>query len=88
MPKHTFATCRDCRRHRDEAGTLTHTRLCIDCAKRRMAENNEQIHAKSGPYYENRIYGMVRAELGPRVALALRQTGVITAALDDLYPPA
>ena len=51
MPKATYARCRNCGRHRDEAGTLTHTRLCMDCATRLRDENALALAAKSGPEF-------------------------------------
>jgi len=85
MPKRTYATCRECGRHRDEVGELSRSRLCGECGTKRLYANNLQIHHKRGPFYERRIYGMVQAELGPRVAIALKQSGVFAAVLD---PPA
>lgn len=65
---------------------MSRTRLCSECSLIRQVTNNYEIHYKRGPFYENRLYGMVRAELGPRVALALKQAGVFSPALDDVLP--
>lgn len=85
MGKATYATCRECGRHRDEVGTLSRSRLCTPCGKKIEEDNAWQIHLRRGPYYERRVYGMVQAELGPRVAMALKQSGVFAAVLDP--PP-
>lgn len=85
MPKPTYAKCRECGRHRNDVGELSHSRLCTECSTARLYANNLQIHHKRGPFYERRIYGMVQAELGPRVAMALKQSGVFAAVLDP--PP-
>lgn len=53
----------------------------------RLAENVYGIHAKSGPAFHRRQYGIALREFGPRVALALKQAGVFEdALLDDALP--
>jgi hypothetical protein len=50
-----------------------------------LAENVYGIHAKVGPAYQRRQYGIALSEFGPRVALALKQAGVFDdAILDDV----
>lgn len=51
MPRRDYVTCKVCGRHRNEVGPLSHTRLCMDCAIVRRDENNDAIHAKSGPAF-------------------------------------
>ena len=79
MGRAAYKRCRNCGRHSSECGTLSHTRLCVPCWNEILAANNLQISAGVGPYAERRRYGLIRAEFGPRVALALRQAGVIGA---------
>lgn len=89
MPRPDYRRCRNCNRSAEEAGTLSHTRLCSDCAVLIEYENALQIHAGHGPYHERRRYGYARQLFGPRVALALKQAGLFDgAALDDVSPPA
>lgn len=47
-----------------------------------MVDNNLSISAGVGEPALRRKYGLVRAELGPRVALALKQAGVFDLPLD------
>lgn len=75
MPRADYKRCKVCGRHADEVGPLSHQRLCSQHALERMRDNNLQIHAGSGPYYERRRYGIALREFGPRVALALKQAG-------------
>lgn len=85
MPRLDYVRCKGCNRPRSETGTLSHTRLCSDCATERLAENVYGIHSKSGPAYMRRQYGIALSEFGPRVALALKQAGLFDeAALDDV----
>ena len=79
MPRLDYARCKDCKGARQETGPLSCTRLCSQCAERRLRENVFGIHEKHGPAYERRRYGIARAEFGPRVALALKQAGVFDA---------
>jgi hypothetical protein len=51
MPKPAYAFCRNCGRHRDEAGTMTRQRLCLDCAHELLEENIVGIATKSGPAF-------------------------------------
>lgn len=53
MPKPTYATCRNCGRHRDEAGILTRSRLCTACAHERFEANLDQLRAHSGPFAQH-----------------------------------
>jgi len=49
VPKLTYVSCRSCGRSSSEVGALSHTRLCGDCAVKRMDANNLGIHHKTGP---------------------------------------
>ncbi len=86
MPRADYVCCKECGRSREEVGMLSCTRLCGDCAMRRLAENVVGIHAKRGPAFERRRYGIALREFGPRVALALKQAGVFDGALLDEAP--
>jgi DNA-directed RNA polymerase subunit RPC12/RpoP len=87
MARADYRRCRECGRPATEVGTLSHTRLCPDCSVRLLAENNLSIHFRTGPGYERRQYVIALREFGPRVALALKQAGMLSAAvLDDSTP--
>ena len=89
MPRLDYVFCKGCNRPSSEVGTLSHTRLCSSCATERLAENVYGIHAKSGPAYLRRQYGIALSEFGPRVALALKQAGLFDESpLDDALPHA
>jgi len=64
-------------------GPLSHSRLCGDCGPLLANANNDSIHEGHGPGFERRRYGYARKLFGPRVALALKQAGVLDAALLD-----
>lgn len=50
---------------------------CGVCGPKVMWANAEGIHFKTGPAYDRWRYGIVKQALGNRVALALKQAGVI-----------
>ena len=87
MPRLDYARCRECGRPSTEVGLLSHTRLCSECARALLNENIDGIHARRGPAYHRRRYGIALREFGPRVALALKQAGVFEdSPLDDAIP--
>lgn len=77
MPRTDYRRCRVCERSTEQVGPLSHTRLCVECGDRIEQEAAWQIHYKQGPYAELRRYGIIKRELGPRVALALKQAGML-----------
>lgn len=79
MARRDYKTCRNCHRHASEVGPLSHSRLCVDCFPIIRDENNISIHLKTGPGHTRRLYGIAMKEFGPRVALALKQSGVFDA---------
>jgi hypothetical protein len=48
MPKAAYKTCRECGKHTNEVGPLSHTRLCRSCAIARSAENYTGLTTRSG----------------------------------------
>jgi hypothetical protein len=50
MPRADYVKCRECGRHSDECGTLSHERLCTDCGRERFEQNVLQLRAHSGPF--------------------------------------
>jgi hypothetical protein len=52
MPRLDYKTCRECGKHTNEVGLLSHTRLCLACAKRLSAANYDQVQARSGPFFQ------------------------------------
>lgn len=57
--------------------------LCEQCGENRLNSAVLQMHHKNGPFYERRREGLLRAEFGPRVALALKQAGFVGPTVDD-----
>jgi len=43
--------CKDCGRHRDEAGHISATGLCFDCAAARQAANLAELRHHRGPRF-------------------------------------
>jgi hypothetical protein len=84
MPDRRRRYCKVCHRHDSEVGVLSWTGQCIDCAETRLIENNVSIHIGQGLGHERRRYAIIRKELGPRVALALKQAGMFGTVLDDM----
>ena len=83
MARHDYKRCKGCGRPTSETGPLSHIRLCERCGLERQTANNLQIHARSGPFYENRRLGIAMREFGPRVVQAMLQTGIIDGELVD-----
>jgi hypothetical protein len=73
MPDRRWARCRECGVHRNEAGELSWTGLCVPCGDRLRAENIMGLHLKTG-------YPLDRW----RRAMAASVGGVL---LDDVLPP-
>lgn len=49
MAKRTYRRCKDCGRTREELGEyLSHSRLCGECATRRLLANIDAIHYHDG----------------------------------------
>jgi predicted MarR family transcription regulator len=48
MPRADYKTCRECRKHVNEIGPLSHTRLCRSCAIALSAENYTGLTTRSG----------------------------------------
>lgn len=51
VPKPTYKRCRECGATREDAGLLSHDRLCGVCADRLVRENNDGLHYKTGPAF-------------------------------------
>jgi len=56
-----YKRCKGCGRTRDVCGTLSHTRLCADCAESRVTENVIGLHTMSGPAVVRWRRGMAAA---------------------------
>jgi len=50
MPDRRWASCRVCKRHRDEVGPLSWTGLCPDCSHERFEQNIDQLRSHTGPF--------------------------------------
>jgi predicted amidophosphoribosyltransferase len=74
MPRSDYSTCRNCGRHRDDCGEMSHTRLCSRCAAELLEENIDGIHAKSGRAWARWQIGMALS--------ALRNPGLVNALID------
>jgi hypothetical protein len=51
MPRPDYKRCRICKRHSDEVGPISHTRLCTDCGSDRLARNVIGLSEQRGPEY-------------------------------------
>ena len=60
MPRFDYSSCKSCGRGRDEVGPLSGTRLCVDCAVRRLERNNISISTKTGPAFVRQLVGMAK----------------------------
>lgn len=83
MPDPRRRSCRVCKRHDSEVGPISWGGLCPECGLARLEGNMVDIHVGHGLGFERRRHGIIRRELGPRVALALKQAGVFGTVLDD-----
>jgi hypothetical protein len=64
MPRSDYKTCRECERHTDACGPLSHTRLCSECAQRLLAENIVGLSEHKGQPLQRWRLGMVRCAGG------------------------
>lgn len=64
MPRPDYKTCRECGRHVDECGPLSHTRLCADCSFVRLAENVVGLAEHTGEPLRRWRLGMIRCAGG------------------------
>ena len=53
MPKPTYKTCRNCGRHSDEVGEMSHTRLCRDCGPLLLAASVIEQVNHDGPTFQH-----------------------------------
>jgi len=60
MPRADYVSCKSCGRRREEVGTLSHTRLCADCATWRLERNVRGIATKTGPAFVRQLVGMAK----------------------------
>lgn len=70
MPRADYQNCRECGRHKSEAGELSHTRLCADCGKRIKLDVINQLHYHEGPWFNHwrvRIAASVGAVIPERL---------------------
>jgi hypothetical protein len=74
MPRSDYKTCRRCKRHSDDCGQLSHTRLCGDCSTIVLAENIIGLAEHSGEPLRKWRIGMVRCAFGPDLEEALWPT--------------
>jgi ribosomal protein L37E len=72
MPRLDYKNCRACGRHADDAGPLSHTRLCAQCGDVRNRRAALEQHHHSGEFFQ--VW---------RRALAASVGGVL---LDDARP--
>jgi hypothetical protein len=60
MPRDDYVRCWNCNGHADEVGPLSHTRLCLTCAEKILAENIAGIASGEGVAWRRRLAGMSR----------------------------
>lgn len=77
MPDARRAHCRNCGGHRDIVGAISWAGYCTHCGKYLFVENLDSLHNKSGEPYERWNYARLVSCVGPRVAYALKQTGLL-----------
>jgi hypothetical protein len=53
MPRSDYRICRECGRHADECGPLSHTRLCGDCGVARLAASVVEQVEHDGPIFQH-----------------------------------
>lgn len=53
MPDPRYKRCKACGRSSAEVGELSWTRLCEECGPQRQIEHNTQMHAHSGPIFQD-----------------------------------
>lgn len=63
MPRLDYKTCKDCGRHSEECGPLSHQRFCTECWERRLRENVFALHEHRGPAF-HRWRGAIAASVG------------------------
>jgi hypothetical protein len=69
MPRSDYRICRECGRHADECGPLSHTRLCGDCGPARLAASVVEQIEHDGPIFQHwraRIAASVGAVVAER----------------------
>lgn len=49
MPRSDRVTCKNCGRHRDECGPISHGGYCGTCGPLKFAEWNDGLHFHTGP---------------------------------------
>lgn len=54
------AHCQGCGKHRDEAGNISWTGLCRECAVGAVAENLEALETRQGYNYTRWLRGMAK----------------------------
>lgn len=67
MPKTRPCVCRVCGRTEAEAGRISHTARCADCATKAMLEARRQIQNREGPIYDHWLLGFANA-ISARIA--------------------
>jgi len=66
MGRVDYKTCRECGRHADDVGELSHTRLCVECGRARLRDAVIEQVEHRGPtfeYWRTRIAASVGAVL-------------------------
>jgi hypothetical protein len=71
------AHCRHCRNHRDICGPISWSGYCSPCGKFLFIENLDSLRTKTGAPYDRWNYARLVSCVGPRVAYALKQSGVL-----------
>jgi hypothetical protein len=53
MGRPDYKWCRSCGKHASEVGELSHTRLCVRCARARIEHNYDGLTEHTGPFFRH-----------------------------------
>lgn len=61
LPRRDLKTCRQCKRHSDECGPISHSRLCLECGLFNQTQNILEVADGIGPMAERRLRRTIMA---------------------------
>ncbi len=60
---HRRATCKECGKHRDQAGQISRQGYCQDCGYARLVEVHAQMQLKRGEWWDKFQTGLAKRSL-------------------------